>query len=800
VGSEIQARYAPELNERVIRITEVDGRVVYASKNAGLLAPVVASPEMTAGKAVYREEPVGHGPALRVVTLSRQLSNGMTYLVEVGAPENEIVTALHGLLATLAIGFPMLIGLSILGGYSLLGRALNPVNEIVSAAERITFKNLSRRLPVPRTGDEFERISEALNRMIQRLEEAFQIANRFSADASHELRTPLTIIRGELEAFAENPKLTPELAERAADILEEVDQLTRIVEGLLLVSRLEAGEAQLKFEAVDLGEMAESIASQMELLSEEKRLTVGREIEPEVIVEGDKVRLKQVVVNLLDNAIKYTPEGGTIWLKVRSHKEKAVLEIADTGIGIDPAALPHIFDRFYRSAEAKAGRVDGTGLGLAIVQSIMDAHGGSVSAGSRENQGTVFRMELPLWRKEKERTSGTSLTARTLILAAALLGTASCSRSSGTAADDSSGAGNAAPVVAVAKVTRQDLSKSVDLTAEFLPWQQVEIHAKVAGYVKQINVDVGDHAKTGDVLATLEIPELQDELKQADAAILTAEENVKSMQAAGDESALMASRLGAAAKETQGLIAQQDLDNANDKNRADEANLAAAQQRVVEAHANADHLRDLVAYSQILAPFDGVVTRRYADTGALVQAGTVQAGTTGNSNSMPLVSFEQIDKLRLEFPVPESDVAFVHVGDPVDITIVSSGKKIAGKVSRFAQKVDTSTRTMLTEVDVDNADEAYTPGMYATVRLALAEEKDALAVPIQSLTPGDPPSVMVVKDHKIEKRDVTVGIQTPDEAEILSGLDEGDFVVVGNRTSLQPGQAATPQLVDNPNP
>jgi heavy metal sensor kinase/RND family efflux transporter MFP subunit len=798
VGSEIQARYAPELNERVIRVTEAGGRVIYASKNAGLLSSVVNSSEVAKGKPVYRAEGVGNGQDLRVVTVSRELSNGITYLVEVGGPENEMVTALHHLLATLAIGFPVLIGLSILGGYSLLGRALNPVNDIVSAAERITFKNLSRRLPVPRTGDEFERISEALNRMIQRLEEAFQIANRFSADASHELRTPLTIIRGELEAFAENPALTPELAERAADILEEVDQLARIVEGLLLVSRLEAGEAQMKLEAVDLGDMAESIAGQMELLSEEKRLTVRREIEREVVVEGDRVRLKQVVVNLLDNAIKYTPEGGTIWLKVRSSENRAVLEIADTGIGIDPAALPHIFDRFYRSAEAKAGRVDGTGLGLAIVHSIMEAHGGGVSAGSRENQGSVFRVELPLWRKGK--VSRTSLTVKTMVLASALLGTASCSRSPAPAADDSSGGGNAAPVVAVAKVSRQDLSKSVDLTAEFLPWQQVEIHAKVAGYVKEINVDVGDHAKRGDVLATLEIPELQDELKQADAAILTAEENVKSMQAAYDESGLEASRMNAAAKETQGLIAQQDLDNANDKNRGDEANLAAAQQRVVEAHANADHLRDLVAYSQIVAPFDGVVTRRYADTGALVQAGTVQAGTTGNSNSMPLVSFEQIDKLRLEFPVPESDVAFVHVGGLVDITIVSSGKKIEGKVSRFAQKVDTSTRTMLTEVDVDNADEAYTPGMYATVRLALAREKDALAVPIQSLTPGDPPSVMVVKDRKIEKREVTVGIETPDEAEILGGLDEGDFVVVGNRTSLQPGQAATPQLVDNPNP
>ncbi len=195
-------------------------------------------------------------------------------------------------------------------------------------------------------------------------------------------------------------------------------------------------------------------------------------------------------------------------------------------------------------------------------------------------------------------------------------------------------------------------SRSVTLTAEFKPWQEVEIHAKVSGYVKQINVDVGDRAKAGDVIATLEVPEIEDELKQAAAAILTAQEEVRSMQAAYDESSLISSRLNAAAQETKGLIAQQDVDTATDKNRANEANLAAAKQKVFEAQANADHLRDLVAYSKVIAPFDGVVTRRYADTGALVQAGTVQAGTSGNSNSMPLVSFAQLDVLRLAFPVP----------------------------------------------------------------------------------------------------------------------------------------------------
>jgi RND family efflux transporter MFP subunit len=352
--------------------------------------------------------------------------------------------------------------------------------------------------------------------------------------------------------------------------------------------------------------------------------------------------------------------------------------------------------------------------------------------------------------------------------------------------------------VAVTRVHRADLAHTVDLTAEFLPWQEVEIHAKVAGFVKQMNVDVGDHAKTGDVLATLEIPELQDEEKQADAEVLTAQENVTSMQAQLDESSLLDQRLNAAAKESKDLIAQQDLDNANAKQRADAANLAGAQQKVTEAQAHARHLHDLVAYSVIYAPFDGVVTRRYADVGALVQAGTVQAGTTGNANSMPLVSFAELKTLRLEFPVPEPDVAYVHVGDAVAVTVTALGKTFQGKVARFAQKIDTATRTMLTEVDVDNADFAYTPGMYATVRLTLAQAKDALVVPIQCVEAGDTPFVLTVKDGRIARNPVALGIQTADEAQIISGLDEGDQVVVGNRSALQPGEAVSPQVANNP--
>lgn len=387
---------------------------------------------------------------------------------------------------------------------------------------------------------------------------------------------------------------------------------------------------------------------------------------------------------------------------------------------------------------------------------------------------------------------------RNLVLVMGLFLPVSCSRETPTGGQ-SSVTGQDLATVAVNKVALGDLAKSVELTAEFHPWQQVEVHAKVSGYVQQMNVDVGDHAKAGDILAILEIPEIDQELNQAKAAILNAQQEVKSIEAEFDETTLMASRINSAAKETSGLIAQQDIDNANDSNRSNEAKLAAAKQKVAEAQANAARLQALVDYAKVLAPFDGVVTRRYADVGALVQAGTVQSGTSSNSDSMPMVSFAQLNVLRLEFPVPEADVSFVHVGDTVEIDVLSMGKHFEGKVARFAQKVDMSTRTMLTEVDVPNSDYAYTPGMYATVRLSLAQQKNVLTVPIQSLSSGDTPSVLVVADNKIEKRDVSVGLETPDRAEILKGLQEGDLVVVGSRNALQVGQSATPKLIENEN-
>lgn len=406
---EIQARYAPELNDRFILIRKKDGSDIYTSRNTinvprelihNLISNTLSSLQ------TYQETKLTSEKKSLFVTQRCSSQSGEDYFIIVGTSEEDIASALQNLIRNLGIGFPLLLGLSIIAGYLLLGKALHPVDEVLKAAEFITLKNLGKRLPVPNTGDEFERLALGLNRMIKRLDEAFQLNNRFTEDASHELRTPLTIIQGELEVFINDPSQSRQSVERVGDILEEVVRLSRIVDGLLLVSRLEAGEAHMKIVKVDLGKMVASVAEQMELLSKDKLLTLKYDISDHVIVEGDELRLQQIVVNLIDNAIKYTPEGGTVSLKVEMNEDRAIIEVADTGMGISATALPQVFNRFFRAEEARSGRIQGTGLGLSIVQSITEAHRGYVHVESSENRGTKFRVELPLLPRQSPKKKG----------------------------------------------------------------------------------------------------------------------------------------------------------------------------------------------------------------------------------------------------------------------------------------------------------------------------------------------------------------------------------------------------------
>jgi RND family efflux transporter MFP subunit len=376
--------------------------------------------------------------------------------------------------------------------------------------------------------------------------------------------------------------------------------------------------------------------------------------------------------------------------------------------------------------------------------------------------------------------------------AVALAGLTSCGAATDAAAATPGNDSNSEPTVAVTHPTRSDLSRSVSLTAEFRPYQDVDIHAKVSGYVRDIYVDVGDHVKEGQVLAVLEVPELDEDQKKAEAAVLTAQQEVQRAQAEFEEKDQIDQRLIAASKSAPGLIAQQDIDTAADQDRAAAANLQGAKLKVAEATAEEDREQTLAEYAKIVAPFDGVVTKRYADTGSLIQA-----GTSSNTQSMPLVRLAELNRLRLDFPVPESSVSDVHVGDPVEINVVSLGATFTAKVSRFTGSVDDATRTMLTEVEVSNPDFRYTPGMYATAQLTLADKKNALAVPIQCVSAGDNPTVLVLNDqHRVEERPVSVGLETPSMAQIVSGLSESDLVILGSRSSVPVGQLAQAKEVD----
>ncbi len=398
VARQVEALYDPERNERFIRITARGGRLVYLSgvpisqafDPAQVPAAPAAGPEES-----RRKQPLAGAPALLIATV-RVASGGTAYQVEVGTSAAPEETLFRHLLLVLGGGLPAVALLAACGGYLLIRRTLRPVDEIAVKAEQITQHNLGERLPVPGTGDELESLSLALNRMIQRLDDAFLNSKRFVADASHELRTPLTILRGELEATVNEDGVPPAHRERLGSLLEEVERLSMIVERLFALSRLDAGEAQAEWARFDLAELVATTAGQMTLLAEDRRIAVSCDAAAPVLVDGDRSRLKQVVVNLLDNAIKYTPEGGAVTLRVAAAAGLAVLEVVDTGAGIPPEDLPRIFHRFFRADRTRAQHPEGAGLGLAIVESICHANRGEVEVESVLGKGSCFRVKLPL--------------------------------------------------------------------------------------------------------------------------------------------------------------------------------------------------------------------------------------------------------------------------------------------------------------------------------------------------------------------------------------------------------------------
>src|SRR5437762_8254398 len=331
VNNEITEHYSPEINGRFIRVTRADGKQVFVSglPKDGTFDPAqVPPPQLPAAQPFSHEVEMSDGHELLLHGLPYRASDGSQFLIEVAAPYNQIESVLRGLLLTFALGLPLIVALAIGGGYLLMRGALRPVDEIRQKAAGITSRNLSERLPVLHTGDELERFAIDLNRMIDRLEESFHQINRFSADASHELRTPLTVLQGELEAIAHKGLTLPQdVRETIGMALEETQRLSKIVENLLSISRLEAGEARRQSERLDFAELTRTTADQMKLLAEEKHIAMTCDGTNPVEVDADPSRSEEVIVNLLDNAIKYTPKGGNIGISITRRDDHAVLEV-----------------------------------------------------------------------------------------------------------------------------------------------------------------------------------------------------------------------------------------------------------------------------------------------------------------------------------------------------------------------------------------------------------------------------------------------------------------------------------------
>ena len=360
--------------------------------------------------------------------------------------------------------------------------------------------------------------------------------------------------------------------------------------------------------------------------------------------------------------------------------------------------------------------------------------------------------------------------------------------------------------VGVMKVSRKTLQRAITLSSELVPFQEIDVYAKESGFVKKLYVDYGSRAQAGQLMATLEIPELEAQLQEDQASIKNAADEVsradhqlERYRAQARVLHLEYARMNSVFESQPGLIAQQEVDDAQGKDLAaasqvdaGESAFHAAQSNLLVSRSRLIHDQALFAYSRITAPFAGVVTQRYANLGTLIQA-----GTTSSTQALPLVKLSQDDLYRLVIPVPESSVRYIRVGDPVEVRVPALNRTFPGKVARFSLDVQQGTRTMHTEVDVPNPGRLLMPGMYAETTLTLEAKDNVLTVPLDAVNhQGDRTTVDVVSGAgKVEVRVATIGLETSTDAEVVSGLAEGDAVIVSDRSGLKPGEEVRPQAV-----
>jgi heavy metal sensor kinase len=404
VIGEVRESYEASPNDHYVRLS-VGNSVLYQTadmRDPAIPVAGIALPAASTEGAFHRQTVQGH--VVMVYALPFHTGDGRLVEVEAGTSLYAMDQTLRSLTKILVITTVPILLLAACGGYLLMKRPLRPLVVLTDKAANIGRTKLGERLPVIPTGDELEQLTHSLNGMIDRLEEALNHNHRFSADASHELRTPLTIMRGELEEMLRLEDLPTEAVENVVSTLEEIDRMSRIVNSLMVITRLDAGGERMDMKVLDLSALVRTTMEHLRLLAEEKGLPLTWSCPEGIPVYADPMRMKQVLVNLVDNAIKYTVSNeagndrslGAVEVSVFESGTTATLKVVDHGIGIAPETLPHVFERFYRADFARSRGAGGVGLGLAIVKAIVVAHDGAVSISSTPGQGSTVLVQLPL--------------------------------------------------------------------------------------------------------------------------------------------------------------------------------------------------------------------------------------------------------------------------------------------------------------------------------------------------------------------------------------------------------------------
>ena len=382
-----------------IHIRDSNGYIIYRSerfKKHPLPSRHFNFDKITPENSITQSIVLGKNKGVRVITLLAREKKGPDCFVQVGLPLKDINYPLNRLLLTLVIAIPTTLIISSLFGWFFVYKSLNPIDEITKTARKIGDGDLSQRLKELKSNDEVGRLVETFNNMISKLEESFKQIRQFTADVSHELRTPLTIMKGEVEVALRKRRLPEEYEKIMNGILEEVELLTKIVEDLLFLERAESGVIKLNQEEINLNFLLGNIVEQFKTIMERKKLDFYMHVEPEdIVINGDAMQLRKLFLNLLDNAIKYTDEGGKINLSILSTGKYAKVILTDTGIGIPEKELFYIFKRFYRVDKSRAGDTGGSGLGLSICETIVRVHNGRIEVESIPNFGSTFKVFLP---------------------------------------------------------------------------------------------------------------------------------------------------------------------------------------------------------------------------------------------------------------------------------------------------------------------------------------------------------------------------------------------------------------------